>query len=71
MRLNFWPFSLLNSGDDEGMSCYSTSDKELIRQQLKAGNDRTAEAARSRGYKLHSRLAGAGNAPMPMAAKID
>jgi hypothetical protein len=52
-KLNFWPFSAMG----QGSSHYSDSEKELIRQQLKASNERAKEAAAKRGYTRHPRMA--------------
>ena len=53
-KLNFWPFSAMGS---QGTSFYSDSEKELIRRQLRASNERAKAAAAKRGYTLHPKMA--------------
>jgi hypothetical protein len=59
LKQTFWPFMRAPSGPahPEGPGSYRTSEKELIEQQLRAGNQIAREFARGRGYSLHPILA--------------
>jgi len=58
LNLNFWPFTLVPSGaDTPGPSGFSTLEKDLITQQLRAGKKIAREFARGRGYSIHPLLA--------------
>jgi hypothetical protein len=40
-----------------GPSCYTDSEKELMKQQLKVGNAEMRAAVQMRGYALHPKIA--------------
>ena len=57
------------SGKQEpGLSRWTDSEKELIRQQLRTGNAAMRVAVRARGYTLAPRLAAKAKAKVPAAA---
>jgi len=59
LNLNFWPFTRGRRGPafSQEPRFFTASEKELIVQQLRAGNEIAREFARGRGYALHPLLA--------------